>query len=139
MSLNLLYIFILYYIYCYLWLFRYGLPVNFQAMLVHPHKKSVKRLRDLLNQLYAPLDSGAQQQGQGGGGNDVSSIFPPKLKFQSFSESICWFNHSLGRINRFSLSTPILSTCSALQLALAFIINWQIMPYLHLYTTNWDF
>lgn len=41
---------------------RYGLPVNFQAMLIHPHKKSVKRLRDLLNQLYAPLDSSAQQQ-----------------------------------------------------------------------------
>lgn len=41
-------------------------------MLIHPHKKSVKRLRDLLNQLYAPLDSSAQQQGNQGGGNDVS-------------------------------------------------------------------
>ncbi|XP_049787981.1 V-type proton ATPase subunit C [Schistocerca cancellata] len=40
---------------------RYGLPVNFQAMLLHPHKKSTKRLRDLLNQLYGHLDSSASQ------------------------------------------------------------------------------
>lgn len=39
---------------------RYGLPVNFQAMLLHPHKKSVKRLRDVLNQLYGHLDSSAE-------------------------------------------------------------------------------
>ncbi|CAH1393854.1 unnamed protein product [Nezara viridula] len=58
---------------------RYGLPVNFQAMLIHPHKKSVKRLRDLLNQLYAPLDSSAQQQGNQGGGNDSVDI--PGLGF----------------------------------------------------------
>lgn len=58
---------------------RYGLPVNFQAMLIHPHKKSVKRLRDLLNQLYAPLDSSAQQQGSQGSGNDSVDI--PGLGF----------------------------------------------------------
>ncbi|KAL1129868.1 hypothetical protein AAG570_012812 [Ranatra chinensis] len=39
---------------------RYGLPVNFQAMLLHPNKKCVKRLRDILNQLYGHLDSSAQ-------------------------------------------------------------------------------
>ncbi|GAB1859343.1 V-type proton ATPase subunit C [Camponotus japonicus] len=38
---------------------RYGLPVNFQAILLHPHKKCAKRLRDVLNQLYAHLDSSA--------------------------------------------------------------------------------
>lgn len=38
---------------------RYGLPVNFQAILLRPHKKSMKRLRDVLNQLYAHLDSSA--------------------------------------------------------------------------------
>ncbi|XP_015584992.1 V-type proton ATPase subunit C isoform X1 [Cephus cinctus] len=38
---------------------RYGLPVNFQAILLHPNKKSTKRLRDVLNQLYAHLDSSA--------------------------------------------------------------------------------
>lgn len=37
-------------------LFRYGLPVNFQAILIEPNKKSVKRLRDVLNQLYGHLD-----------------------------------------------------------------------------------
>ncbi|CAG5132815.1 unnamed protein product [Candidula unifasciata] len=38
---------------------RYGLPVNFQAMLVRPIKKNHKRIRDLLNQLYGHLDSTA--------------------------------------------------------------------------------
>ncbi|XP_066978251.1 V-type proton ATPase subunit C [Macrobrachium rosenbergii] len=46
---------------------RYGLPVNFQAILVHPHKKSMKRLRDVLNQLYSHLDSSAT----GGAGESV--------------------------------------------------------------------
>ncbi|XP_018321542.1 V-type proton ATPase subunit C [Agrilus planipennis] len=40
---------------------RYGLPVNFQAILLHPHKKSSKRLREVLNQLYGHLDSSALQ------------------------------------------------------------------------------
>ncbi|XP_043277646.1 V-type proton ATPase subunit C isoform X2 [Venturia canescens] len=43
---------------------RYGLPVNFQAILLQPHKKSTKRLRDVLNQLYAHLDSSATSGGQ---------------------------------------------------------------------------
>ncbi|XP_076164759.1 V-type proton ATPase subunit Vha44 isoform X1 [Ptiloglossa arizonensis] len=38
---------------------RYGLPVNFQAILLRPQKKCAKRLRDVLNQLYAHLDSSA--------------------------------------------------------------------------------
>ncbi|BFG05701.1 V-type proton ATPase subunit C [Drosophila madeirensis] len=42
---------------------RYGLPVNFQAILIEPNKKSVKRLRDVLNQLYGHLD-GASAGGQ---------------------------------------------------------------------------
>jgi len=36
---------------------RYGLPVNFQAMLLQPNKRSVKKLREILNQLYAHLDA----------------------------------------------------------------------------------
>ncbi|CAL8093581.1 unnamed protein product [Orchesella dallaii] len=36
---------------------RYGLPVNFQAVLMHPNKKSMKRLREVLENLYAHLDS----------------------------------------------------------------------------------
>ncbi|MGH0134835.1 UNVERIFIED_CONTAM: hypothetical protein FKN15_011621 [Acipenser sinensis] len=36
---------------------RYGLPVNFQALLLQPNKKSMKRLRDVLNALYKHLDS----------------------------------------------------------------------------------
>lgn len=38
---------------------RYGLPVNFQAMLLRPTRKNSKRLRDTLNQLYGHLDSTA--------------------------------------------------------------------------------
>lgn len=33
--------------------------MNFQAILIHPNKKSVKRLRDVLNQLYNHLDGSA--------------------------------------------------------------------------------
>lgn len=43
-----------------LFAFSYGLPVNFQAILLHPNKKSTKRLRDVLNQLYSHLDGSAQ-------------------------------------------------------------------------------
>jgi V-type H+-transporting ATPase subunit C len=49
--------------------FRYGLPVNFQAMLLCPQKKSIKRLREVLNQLYSHLDNSAYT---GGGSSDVS-------------------------------------------------------------------
>ena len=35
---------------------RYGLPVNFQAMLLQPNRKSVKRLRDVLNAVFKHLD-----------------------------------------------------------------------------------
>lgn len=47
---------------------RYGLPVNFQAILIHPNKKNQKRLRDVLNQLYGHLDGSAA-----GGNQSVSS------------------------------------------------------------------
>lgn len=35
---------------------RYGLPVNFQAMLIQP-LKSTKKLRETLNKIYSHLDS----------------------------------------------------------------------------------
>ncbi|KAA0710491.1 V-type proton ATPase subunit C 1-B [Triplophysa tibetana] len=38
---------------------RYGLPVNFQAMLLQPNKKNAKKLRDVLQDLYKHLDSSA--------------------------------------------------------------------------------
>ncbi|WAR01761.1 VATC-like protein [Mya arenaria] len=38
---------------------RYGLPVNFQAMLLLPHKKSQRRLREELNRMYDHLDNTA--------------------------------------------------------------------------------
>ena len=36
---------------------RYGLPVNFQAVILQPYKKTHRRLRDQLFQLYSHLDS----------------------------------------------------------------------------------
>lgn len=38
---------------------RYGLPVNFQAMLLQPNKKTMKKLREVLHELYKHLDSSA--------------------------------------------------------------------------------
>uniref|UniRef100_A0A8C5D7R1 V-type proton ATPase subunit C n=1 Tax=Gouania willdenowi TaxID=441366 RepID=A0A8C5D7R1_GOUWI len=38
---------------------RYGLPVNFQAMLVQPKKKTMKKLREVLRDLYKHLDATA--------------------------------------------------------------------------------
>uniref|UniRef100_A0A8D3E7U8 V-type proton ATPase subunit C n=1 Tax=Scophthalmus maximus TaxID=52904 RepID=A0A8D3E7U8_SCOMX len=38
---------------------RYGLPVNFQAMLLQPNKKNMKKLREVLYDLYNYLDSSA--------------------------------------------------------------------------------
>ncbi|GAV01314.1 hypothetical protein RvY_12048 [Ramazzottius varieornatus] len=37
---------------------RYGLPVNFQTVLIQPNKKSIKKLRDDLQKQYAHLDTG---------------------------------------------------------------------------------
>ncbi|XP_012267433.1 V-type proton ATPase subunit C isoform X1 [Athalia rosae] len=55
---------------------RYGLPVNFQAILLQPNKKSSKRLRDVLNQLYAHLDSSATSGGNAQSGNQDSVEIP---------------------------------------------------------------
>lgn len=58
---------------------RYGLPVNFQAILVHPNKKSQKRLRDVLNQLYGHLDGSASSNA--GNAGDVSSNYKLYIKY----------------------------------------------------------
>lgn len=41
---------------------RYGLPVNFQAMVLAPAKKQYKKLRDLLSEHYAHLDNSGTQE-----------------------------------------------------------------------------
>lgn len=43
---------------------RYGLPVNFQAVLMQPSKGMTKRLRSTLNTAYAHLDSGGMGKGE---------------------------------------------------------------------------
>ena len=54
---------------------RYGLPVNFQGMILLPQKKTQKKLRDSLNQLYTHLDSA-------GGSGDVRFEFTEHNCFQ---------------------------------------------------------
>ncbi|XP_026836616.1 V-type proton ATPase subunit C isoform X1 [Drosophila erecta] len=56
---------------------RYGLPVNFQAILIEPNKKSVKRLRDVLNQLYGHLDGVSA----GGAVSSADNVDIPGLGF----------------------------------------------------------
>lgn len=56
---------------------RYGLPVNFQAMVMKPLKKNHKRLRDVLNQLYGHLDSTALS------GQKISSMEIPGLNLSA--------------------------------------------------------
>lgn len=56
---------------------RYGLPVNFQAILIHPNKKSQKRLRDVLNQLYGHLDGSAASSNSA----NLDSVDIPGLGF----------------------------------------------------------
>lgn len=57
---------------------RYGLPVNFQAMLLLPYNKSAKKLRNVLNTLYGHLDTSA---GLGPGANE------PMIDIPGFSVS----------------------------------------------------
>jgi len=51
---------------------RYGLPVNFQAVLMQPTKGQTKRLRTVLNNMYAHLDSA----GMSGNVKDESDEMP---------------------------------------------------------------
>ena len=39
---------------------RYGLPVNFQAAIIRPQKRSNRKLRETLNQLYEKLDTSSE-------------------------------------------------------------------------------
>ncbi|KAF2362903.1 ATPase V1 complex subunit C [Trinorchestia longiramus] len=55
---------------------RYGLPVNFQVIVMQPNKGRVKRLREVLSGLYAHLDSTVV-----GGQMDIVDI--PGLGFSS--------------------------------------------------------
>lgn len=36
---------------------RYGLPVTYQSVLMHPHKKHTKKLMDTLTSMFRSLDS----------------------------------------------------------------------------------
>lgn len=54
---------------------RYGLPVNFQAMLLQPSKKTYKKIKDMLDTCYQHLDN----QGFSSSMYDVNSLEIPGL------------------------------------------------------------
>jgi len=76
-------------------LLRYGLPVNFQAMLLAPQKKSQKRLREVLSHLYGHLDNSAA----GPAGTDVSICWGT---FCVFTESYWFFTGKEHRKTKLS-------------------------------------
>ena len=41
----------------YVYVDRYSLPVNFQAVVMKPHRRSQKKLTETFNQMYGHLDS----------------------------------------------------------------------------------
>ncbi|XP_033751589.1 V-type proton ATPase subunit C 1-A-like [Pecten maximus] len=53
---------------------RYGLPVNFQAMLLQPHRKSMRNLRTVLGQLYSHLDNTALATTSDAGHMDIPGL-----------------------------------------------------------------
>jgi len=60
---------------------RFGLPVNFQGMVILPQKKTIKKLRETLNDLYFHLDSaggyaGADDLPAGLGGFGGGEYYP---------------------------------------------------------------
>lgn len=55
---------------------RYGLPSNFQAMLISPHKGKGKRLRKVLNDLYGHLSSKAVFNSKDEEESDSDKFFP---------------------------------------------------------------
>ena len=76
---------------------RFGLPVNFQGMVLLPQKKTTRKLRETLNQLYAHLDSA-------GGAGDQQDDVPAGLGFgQSEYYPYVYFKISTDMIGQGSL------------------------------------
>ncbi|KAM4042245.1 V-type proton ATPase subunit C 2 isoform 1-T3 [Anomaloglossus baeobatrachus] len=73
---------------------RYGLPVNFQAVILQPNKKSMKRLRDVLNAIFRHLDEAAAANMK-----DVNMDIPGlQLNNQDYYPYVC-FNIDLTSLN----------------------------------------
>ena len=98
---------------------RYGLPVNFQAVLLQPHKKSsTKRLREVLNSVFRHLDQVAAAsvldvgiRSRSGRGSVLRSASPPGnlpdpetecLVLSSFN--VLLFSHSKNEFKLYLLS-----------------------------------
>ncbi|XP_060789149.1 V-type proton ATPase subunit C 1-B [Neoarius graeffei] len=62
---------------------RYGLPVSFQALLLQPQKKQVKRLRDELNSVFTHLDPMAVA-GKQDVGHDIAEVNIGQQEYYSY-------------------------------------------------------
>ncbi|XP_048830829.1 V-type proton ATPase subunit C 1-B-like [Brienomyrus brachyistius] len=63
---------------------RFGLPVNFKALLLQPEKKNSKKLRELLSTLFSHLDT-APAAGDPSEGMDI-----PSMSSQEYYPYICF-------------------------------------------------
>jgi len=77
---------------------RYGLPVNFQAVLMKPNKGVAKRLRQVLGQLYSHLDSSAYGGGPSSGDMEIPGISMGQAEYYpyvSYKLNIDMVDHKL--------------------------------------------
>ncbi|CAF1074777.1 unnamed protein product [Rotaria sordida] len=61
---------------------RFGLPVNFVAMVIHPTRKSTKRLRDALDQLFGYLDQSNKSKHDEQ--IDIPGVFSSQQEYYSY-------------------------------------------------------
>jgi len=61
---------------------RFGLPVNFVAIVIHPLRKNTKRLRDVLDQLFGYLDQGKQSRAEEP--IDIPGVFSSQQEFYPY-------------------------------------------------------
>lgn len=73
---------------------RYGLPVNFQAMILQPNKGKSRKLRDTLDSLYSYLDG--QQSDEKGEHVDIPGVMMAQHEYFSY----VYFNIKMNLLDR---------------------------------------
>ncbi|CAF0737739.1 unnamed protein product [Didymodactylos carnosus] len=61
---------------------RYGLPVNFAAIVIHPWRRAAKKLRDVLNQLFGYLDQSST--GRHDDNFDIPGVFSSQQEYYPY-------------------------------------------------------
>jgi len=80
---------------------RFGLPVNFQPILMVPFKKTERQLREVLHRLFGYLDTSAAASGV-----DVSSCIRHCDILYKHKSQLCFFI-----VNSCSKSVPRFPSC----------------------------